>query len=139
LIEGASQGAGLGIRFLKHISRTSALAFLVDLSDDNYLTAFDVLRQELASFSADLVKKKRLLVGTKTDLPETEGRLAQLAEKYPDEKVFGISVFSGEGIKELALEFLRLADGKTAEDSGRAEDAGMAAGKAADAQEALQA
>jgi len=109
LIEGASQGAGLGIRFLKHISRTSALAFLVDLSDDNYLSAFDVLQQELASFSPDLVRKKRLLVGTKTDLPETGGRLAELAGKYPNEKVFGISVFSGEGIKELAIEFLRLA------------------------------
>jgi len=115
LIEGASQGAGLGIRFLKHISRTAALAFLVDLSDDNYLTAFDVLQQELASFSPDLVQKKRLLVGTKTDLPETDGRLAELAGKYPDENVFGISVFSGEGIKELALEFLRLADSKTAD------------------------
>jgi len=110
LIEGASQGAGLGIRFLKHISRTAALAFLIDLSDDNYLTAFDVLQSELASFSADLVQKKRLLVGTKTDLPETGGRLAELSAKYPNEKVFGISVFSGEGIKELALEFLRLAD-----------------------------
>jgi len=115
LIEGASQGAGLGIRFLKHISRTSALAFLVDLSDDNYLTAFDVLQQELASFSSELVQKKRLLVGTKTDLPETDGRLAELAEKYPNEKIFGISVFSGEGIKELAMEFLRLADGKDAD------------------------
>jgi GTP-binding protein len=111
LIEGASQGAGLGIRFLKHISRTAALAFLVDLSDDNYLNAFDVLQKELASFSPELVQKKRLLVGTKTDLPETGGRLAELAEKYPNEKVFGISVFSGEGIRELALEFLRLADG----------------------------
>jgi GTP-binding protein len=110
LIEGASGGAGLGIRFLKHISRTSALAFLIDLSDDNYLDAFDVLQQELASFSTELVQKKRLLVGTKTDLPETEGRLAELAAKYPNEKLFGISVFSGEGIKELALEFLRLAD-----------------------------
>jgi len=109
LIEGASRGAGLGIRFLKHISRTAALAFLVDLADDNYLTAFDVLQKELASFSPELVRKKRLLVGTKTDLPETEGRLAELAEKYPDEKIFGISVFSGEGIRELAFEFLRLA------------------------------
>jgi GTP-binding protein len=110
LIEGASGGAGLGIRFLKHIARTVALAFLVDLSDDNYLTAFDVLQKELASFSPDLVRKKRLIVGTKTDLPETGGRLAELAAKYSNENVFGISVFSGEGIKELALEFIRLAD-----------------------------
>jgi GTP-binding protein len=120
LIEGASQGAGLGIRFLKHISRTAALAFLVDLSDDNYLSAFDVLQKELASFSPELVQKKRLLVGTKTDLPETGGRLAELAAKYANEKVFGISVFSGEGIKELTLEFLRLADGLADKEASQA-------------------
>jgi GTP-binding protein len=110
LIEGASQGAGLGIRFLKHISRTAALAFLIDLSDDNYLTAFDVLTQELAAFSPELLHKKRLLLGTKTDLPETQGRLAELAARYPDEKVRGISVFSGEGIKELAEDLLHLTE-----------------------------
>jgi GTP-binding protein len=110
LIEGASQGAGLGIRFLKHISRTAALAFLVDLSDDNYLTAFDVLSQELAAFSPELLQKKRLLLGTKIDLPETEGRLAELAARYPDEKIRGISVFSGEGIRELAEDLLRLTE-----------------------------
>ena len=108
LIEGASSGAGLGIQFLKHISRTSALAFLVDLSDENYLAAFDILLKELGSFSSDLLQKNRLLVGTKTDLPETEGRLVELAAKYPSEEVIGISVFSGDGIKELTNAFLRL-------------------------------
>ena len=120
IIEGASKGAGLGIRFLKHISRTQVLAFLIDLSDDNYLSAFDILMNELDSFSADntvgssgsLIKKKRLLVGTKTDLEETEGRLAELAAKYPDEKVLGISVFSGEGVKDLSFSFLKLIEKK---------------------------
>jgi len=106
LIEGASKGAGLGIRFLKHISRTAALAFLVDLSEDNYLDAFDILLNELGSFSDDLIQKKRLLVGTKTDLEETKGRLAELIAKYPGEEVMGISVFSGDGIKELSYAFL---------------------------------
>ena len=110
LIEGASGGAGLGIRFLKHISRTQALVFLVDLSDDNYLEAFDILLNELQSFSAELPQKKRLLVGTKTDLEETTGRLAELAEKYPQEKVMGVSVFSGDGIKELSHSFMRLTE-----------------------------
>jgi GTP-binding protein len=110
LIEGASEGAGLGFRFLKHISRTAALAFLVDLSDDNYLEAFDILLNELKTYSEDLAKKKRLIIGTKTDLQETAGRLSQLAEKYSDEEVMGISVFSGEGIKELSLAFLHLTE-----------------------------
>jgi GTP-binding protein len=108
LIEGASEGAGLGIRFLKHISRTAALAFLIDLSADNYLTAFDTLLAELAAFSPALIEKKRLLLGTKTDLPETAERLALLAAKYPQEQVRGISVFSGEGTQELAYDLLRL-------------------------------
>jgi len=110
LIEGASAGAGLGIRFLKHISRTAALAFLIDLSDDNYLDAFDILLNELSSFSEELVKKSRLIVGTKTDLEESSGRLAELSAKYPDEETMGISVFSGDGIKELSHAFLRLTD-----------------------------
>ena len=114
LIEGASGGAGLGIRFLKHISRTQALAFLVDLGEDNFLDAFDVLKRELEAFSPELLRKERLLVGTKTDLPQAEGRLAELAERYPQEKALGISVFSGDGIKELAEELLRLVDGKAA-------------------------
>ena len=110
LIEGASEGAGLGFRFLKHISRTAALAFLIDLSDDNYLSAFDILLNELKTYSGDLANKKRLIIGTKTDLEETSGRLSELAEKYPGEEIMGISVFSGDGIKELSYAFLRLTE-----------------------------
>jgi GTP-binding protein len=117
LIKGASGGAGLGFRFLKHISRTSALAFLVDLSDDNYLDAFDILLNELESYSADLTEKKRLLVGTKTDLEDTAQRLTELADKYPAEEIMGISVFSGNGIKELSYAFLRLTQEKAAEEN----------------------
>ena len=117
LIEGASHGAGLGIRFLKHISRTAALAFLVDLSDDNYPNAFDILLNELDSYSDEcsenpgLTGKKRLIVGTKTDIEETSGRLDELKLKYPEEEVFGISVFSKTGLKELSHAFLRLTEG----------------------------
>jgi GTP-binding protein len=126
LIEGASQGAGLGIQFLKHISRTAALAFLVDLHEDNYLEAFDILLKELEAFSPELTGKKRLLVGTKTDLADTSKRLAELEAKYAQEKVMGISVFSGEGIKELAESFLVLSDdGQTVkEESGETGNTG---------------
>jgi len=113
LIEGASSGAGLGIRFLKHISRTQALAFLIDLSDENYLAAFDILLNELNSFSSELAKKKRLLVGTKTDLEGTSENLAELSAKYPQEEVIGISVFSGNGMEELSRAFLRLTTQET--------------------------
>jgi GTP-binding protein len=112
LIEGASEGVGLGIRFLKHISRAAALAFLIDLSEDNYLEAFDILYKELGSFSPDMVQKARILVGTKLDLEDGElspaKRLEELQAKYPDEQVLGISVFSGEGISQLGAVLGRL-------------------------------
>jgi GTP-binding protein len=116
LIEGASGGAGLGIRFLKHISRTAALAFLIDLSDDTYVDAFDILHRELGAFSPELVHKPRILVGTKTDVEDLAEnspaeRLAILRLRYPEEIVMGISVFSGEGLNELATSLGKLAGG----------------------------
>jgi len=115
LIKGASKGAGLGFRFLKHISRTKALAFLIDLGDDNYLNAFNILLNELESYSvleqsSRLASMKRIIIGSKTDLDEDGQRLAELAAKYPDEEVLGISVFSGNGIKELSFAFFRLTE-----------------------------
>jgi GTP-binding protein len=109
LIEGASRGAGLGIRFLKHISRTRALLFLIDLSADNYLLAFDALLKELSSFSPELAEKKRVIVGTKLDLEGTLARLAELEARCSSETVLGISVFSGAGLEELASRIRLLA------------------------------
>jgi GTP-binding protein len=108
LIEGAHTGVGLGIDFLKHISRTSALAFLIDLTDESYLRAFAALRLELRAFSKDLLKKKRLIIGTKLDGEGTEARLTELRMSLPKEKVIGISVFSGAGIDTLTTEFDRM-------------------------------
>jgi GTP-binding protein len=108
LIEGASEGLGLGIRFLKHISRTAALAFLVDLGEENCLEAFDVLCRELEAFSPELIRKKRVLIGSKLDLEGAPERFEALKKKYPEEKVLGISVFSGQGLEELAELFGRL-------------------------------
>jgi GTP-binding protein len=108
LIEGAHTGAGLGIEFLKHIARTSALAFLIDLSDDSYLDAFSTLKRELKAFSKELLKKKRVIIGTKLDAAQTSERLETLRRSLPKENVLGISVFSGEGLDAVRAEFARL-------------------------------
>lgn len=109
IIEGASHGAGLGLRFLKHIARTAGLAFMVDLSDPNYLEAFDHLKEELGDFEASLLKKERIVIATKTDLEGTDEALSQLKEKYPDEKIIAISVFARTGIEDVRLSLLNMA------------------------------
>jgi GTP-binding protein len=108
IMEGAHDGAGLGIRFLKHISRTSALAFLIDLADENWRTAFDILIKELRAFSPELATKRRVVIGTKIDLPEAEERLQSLVSALPGESVCGISAFSGLGLETLKETFLSL-------------------------------
>jgi GTP-binding protein len=121
LIEGASGGAGLGIRFLKHISRTRALVFLIDLSDESWSGAFDIVYNELEAFSPELIRKKRLIVGTKLDLAGTAERLAELRAMFAPEPVLGISVFSGEGLPALAAAFSALAgEAEAAEAVGEA-------------------
>jgi GTP-binding protein len=120
IIEGAHEGAGLGIRFLKHISRTSILAFLIDLSDESWEKSFPILLDELSSFSPDLAAKRRVVLGTKLDLPETEGRLEELKAALPNEEVMGISVFSGLGLSELKERFFTLVVAEEAEVSDRA-------------------
>lgn len=108
LLEGAAEGVGLGIRFLKHIARTAGLAFLIDLSDDNYLTAYDTLCRELSAYSDTLAHKKRVIIATKLDREGTKERLKILREKHPSLPVFGISVFNRWGLDEVKQAFATL-------------------------------
>jgi GTPase len=82
IIEGASEGQGMGFKFLRHISRTKGIAYLVDLSDDRYLEAYDILRGELGKYSPELVEKTSILIGTKIDEDGTEERFRLLEKKY---------------------------------------------------------
>ena len=108
ILEGASEGIGLGLRFLKHISRTAGLAFLIDLSDDTYLTAYDTLCGELSAYSAELAEKKRVVIATKLDIDGTKERLQKLKQKLPDVPVLGISVFNRWGLEEVRDTFTAL-------------------------------
>jgi GTPase len=108
IIEGAHEGAGLGLRFLKHIARTSALAFLVDLSDENWKEAFGILMGELSAFAPTMASKRRVLIATKLDLPEAAERFDAFRKAFPDEELYGISVFSGQGLDELREAFFAI-------------------------------
>ena len=114
IIEGASEGAGLGTRFLKHISRTSCLIFVIDVSDDNYLTAFDTLKDELKSFSEELSKKKRIVLCNKIDVEGAEQRAEELKAKLlndnPDEKVLFMSVYERKGLGNVQKAIISLVE-----------------------------
>lgn len=110
IIEGASEGAGLGIRFLKHISRTAGLAFMIDCSDDNYLTAYEKLTEELSSFSDELIAKPHIILCNKIDCEGAAVRAAELAAKYKDCVCLPMSLHSREGLDRVKKELILLAE-----------------------------
>jgi GTP-binding protein len=114
IIEGASRGAGLGLQFLKHISRTNLVLFLIDLHDEAPQIAYHMLEEELHAYSPDLATKPRLVLGTKMDLAGSGDRLIALESAVPEQTCIGISAVTGYGIPELraALEQLLGSTGK---------------------------
>lgn len=112
LIEGASEGAGLGFRFLKHISRTRSIAYIVDLSEPGPVETVRMLEHELREYGAGLESRRRLIVGNKMDMPETGPALEELTSAFRDEPVLGVSALTGDGIRRLAGEFFRLGSGE---------------------------
>ena len=100
LIEGASTGHGLGIRFLKHIERTRVLLLLLDLFEQHYEQDYKTLVSELKSHSQALLDKPRLVVGTKLDTVDDTGAASFLSSSIDEEKLV-ISSVIGKGIDEL--------------------------------------
>jgi len=112
IIEGASEGVGLGDTFLKHISRTACLIFMIDCSDDNYTSAYETLCSELANYSDELMEKPRIVLCNKIDEEGAFDRAVELAEKIrknePEVKVIPVSVIEGRGMKDARNEIIRL-------------------------------
>lgn len=101
IIEGASQGRGLGLRFLRHIERNSLLLFMVPSDTDDIKKEYEILLNELATFNPEMLDKQRVLAITKSDLIDEELK-EMLSENLPEEipHVF-ISAATGEGISDL--------------------------------------
>ena len=110
IIEGAHEGHGLGLRFLKHINRTAGLAFLIDVSEEtDHVKVFHTLLDELRAYSPDLAERPRLLVASKMDMPDAGLAADVLAAAFPDEKLIRISAHSRLGLGELMQAFWDLA------------------------------
>jgi GTP-binding protein len=101
IIEGASQGRGLGLKFLRHIERCAALLFLVDLSTPDCPGTVKLLEEELATYSPSLASRPRLVVGTKLDLPDSTEGHAALSDSCPAGGFVAVSSFSREGLAPL--------------------------------------
>jgi GTP-binding protein len=106
LIEGAHEGAGLGIRFLRHVERTRLLVHLIDTSDSNVddpVHSFEVINGELAAFSSSLTEKPMIIVATKLDATTDHTRLEALRDfcRQRGLEFHSISAVAGEGVKDL--------------------------------------
>ncbi len=101
IIEGASEGKGLGLRFLRHIERNSVLLFMVPGDTDDIRHEYEVLLRELATFNPQLMDKQRLLAITKRDLLDDELVEMLSADLPTDVPHFFISAVTGAGLTEL--------------------------------------
>jgi len=113
LIEGASEGTGLGIQFLRHIERTRLLLHVIDVSASegrNPVEDFYIINKELEKYSKKLAKRKQIIVANKIDAmqdPKLYEDLEKLA-KDNNMEIFKISAATGEGIKELIHEVSKM-------------------------------
>jgi len=99
LIEGASQGKGLGHQFLKHIQRTGLIVYVIDVNEEDILKTFHILQEELMNFDKMLVKRPHLVVVTKIDTI-SESDLKDISKKLPDDYIY-ISAVSRKGTKKF--------------------------------------
>ncbi|MRR37670.1 GTPase ObgE, partial [bacterium] len=121
IIEGASEGAGLGHRFLKHVERTNILLHLIDLSwipDRDPIREYETLNRELALFSPELADKEQIAVINKIDLPVVRENLPAVLAWFQERDItaFPISAATGEGIPSLLDEIARRLWGKAEEE-----------------------
>jgi GTP-binding protein len=111
LIEGAHRNVGLGHEFLRHLSRTRYLLFVLDMSEwayQNPMNAFSTLLKEIGLHDHKLLERPRAIVANKMDLPGSQDNLKIFLSQFPGEKIIPISALKGEGLKNLISELARV-------------------------------
>lgn len=106
LIEGASEGVGLGHEFLRHIERTKVMIHIVDAASTegrNPIEDIYAINKELENYNADISKRPQVIAANKTDVLQDENVIADLKAEFEPQgyKIFPISAVTGEGLKEL--------------------------------------
>lgn len=116
LIEGASEGTGLGHKFLKHAMRTRVLAHVIDMGSfegRNPIEDFEIIKNEIDKYSIKLANKKQIVIANKMDLPSAKENLEKFKEKFPELEVFEISAINNSGIEELMNKIADILDNMT--------------------------
>lgn len=104
LIEGASEGAGLGEKFLKHAMRTRVIGHVLDMGSfegRDPLEDYKIIRKELEAYDNKLARKPELIIANKMDLPEAINNLNRFKAEYPDIPVVEVSAMELTGIDEM--------------------------------------
>ena len=123
LIEGASEGAGLGEKFLKHAMRTKIIAHVLDMGSfegRNPIDDYKIIRKELESYDEKLAKKKEIIIANKMDLAYADDNLEKFKKEFPKAEVIEISAIDNRGLEEMIIKFADILD--TIEDEPLYED-----------------
>lgn len=113
LIEGASEGAGLGHKFLRHAMRTKILAHVIDMGSfegRNPIEDYEKIRKEIDAFHDKLKNKKEIVIANKMDLEEAEENLKEFKKAYPKLEVYPISAIHQDGFDHLIKKLADLLD-----------------------------
>ena len=109
LIEGAHEGLGMGMQFLRHVERTAALLHIIDISQESYQSAwhdYTLINRELELFSPAMGEKRQVVAIGKIDLPVTRERMKKEVDTFAQKgiKIFAFSAATGEGVPEVLRE-----------------------------------
>lgn len=118
MIEGASEGIGLGDKFLRHASRCKIVAHVLDMGEvdgRDVISDYEIIRNELKNYDEKLYNKKEVIIANKMDLEVSKANLQKFKEKYPDASIIEVSAATLEGTKELIFKLSEIL--KTIDDS----------------------
>jgi GTP-binding protein len=108
LIEGASAGRGLGIKFLRHIQRTKVLVHCISLESENLFKDYRTIRQELENYNPELLKKKELVLLTKTDLVDEKELNKRLKKLKIESEILAVSIHDFDSMEKLKKKLIQL-------------------------------
>ena len=111
MIEGSSEGVGLGDKFLRHASRCRVVCHVLDMGEvdgRNVIGDYKIIRNEIKKYDENLYNKKELIVANKMDLPNAKENLEKFKKEFKDAEILEVSAATKEGIKELIFKLKEL-------------------------------